>query len=252
MFQVTTVHLSTDGARAAAAFGTVERGALAGDALQDLLENFRFVDGVENHESDPQVIVGARSGRFIVRTGRQKLFLYNARDPLAPYTELTAAEIVACLQRPAVTQAPFPGTEEPLTPPAPKARHRGIAAMILVLGIALNGYTVYSSRYTESVNELPAVTLITDPSELITRQHDVVGTFATGAQKGDRVIEVARDGSIKFSEIDSPKGLGNGSDTYQLGRLENRLCLITRGNGVVNVVNIETMMYYGDTYRRTK
>jgi hypothetical protein len=251
MLLVTTVHLAPDGSRAGVSFGTVEHGDVAPAALVSLLDNFRHIDGIQNHEAEPHVSIVVRSGRYLVRTGQKNLFLYDARDSLAPYTQLTAAEIVAHLQRAPATTAPFGEPGEAPAIPTPRAKHRGVAATILTLGLALNGYTVYSALYTESVHRLPAITLLTDPAELAMRQHDVVGTFATGTQPGDRILTIS-PGAIQFSQVGAPAGMGDGVDSYRLGRHDNRLCLLTAGSGVVDFVNIETMRYYGDTYRRTK
>lgn len=248
---VTTVHLSPDAARAGVDFGTVERGEMSPEALVSLLENFRFIDGVQNHVAEPHFVVVTRSGRYVVRTGLKNLFLYDARDTLAPYAQLPAIEIVAHLQRAPATRAPFADAEAEPVPRAPRPKHRGIAATILTLGVALNGFTVYSAFYTESVHRPPITTLLTDPAELAMRQRDVIGTFATGAQKGDRVITVTAD-RIQFSEIGAPGSIGESTDTYRLGRHDNRLCLTTPGSGIVDVVNIDSVIYYGDTYRRTK
>lgn len=248
---VTTVNLSPDGARAGKDYGTVEHGEMPLEALISLLENFRFVDGVQNHVAEPHFVIVTRSGRHVVRTGLKNLFLYDARDSLAPYAQLTVAEIVAHLQRAPATRAPFAEAEEPSAPRAAGSKHRGIAAMILTLGVALNGFTVYSAFYSESVHRPPMTTLLSDPAELAMRQRDVIGTFATGAQKGDRVITVAAD-RIQFSKIGASGSLGESTDTYRLGRHNNRLCLTTPGSGIVDVVNIDNVLYYGDSYRRTR
>ena len=139
-------------------------------------------------------------------------------------------------------------------PPTPSsgAPHRGIAVAILVAGLALNGYTLHSVFYVENVNARPDVTLITDAAELRMRQHDVIGTFATGGQPGDRVIAVSPDGRVAFSELGSRNGVADNSDTYRIGRRAGKLCLTTTDSGIIDARNIDTLVYYRDTYRRTK
>ena len=70
------------------------------------------------------------------------------------------------------------------TLPAPAAPHRGIAIAMLVVGVALNGYTLFSVFYTESVNKKPGVTLITSKTEHDRRLHAVVGTYPDGHGTG--------------------------------------------------------------------
>lgn len=250
MFNVTTVHLSSDTTRADAALDASDLGTLSPEEFTALLVRFSQLDISLDHESDPHLIVTAVAGRFLVRTGRGKLFLYNARDITEPYSELTPEEIVAQLDR-KLTTPPFASAETDDDAPKP-APHYGIAFAILVAGLALNGYTLYSVFYTESVNETPAVILLTDPAELAAREREAIGSYATGSQPGDRVITVTADGKIRFFELGVKDGITNNTDTFKVGRHDKKFCLITSESGVVDVVNPDTLLYYRDTYRRTK
>jgi hypothetical protein len=247
MFKVTTVNLSTDATTAGPTYGENHSGDLSATQLMSLLERFRAIPAMQNAEADPHLLIAASAGRFLVRTGQGKLLLYNARDTTEPYVELTADQIVAQLER-VPTGAPF---AEETPPPVAPAPHRGIAAAILIAGLALNGYTLYSAFYSESVNQKTVITLLTEPAELAARQHDVVGNYATGAQPGDRVIVVGADGRVTFSVIgDARSSSSNSDDTYRLGRRETKLCLATVESGVIDILNIDTLVYYRDTYKR--
>jgi hypothetical protein len=252
MFQVATISLSADARQANAALGTTPLGEVSRADLFALLERFRQIDAVQNIEAEPHFSINAPAGKFLVRTGQGKLFLYNARDSSAPYAELTTAEIITQLETSSSSRAPF--SEHIPSPPAspPRAPHRGIAAAILVTGFALNGYTLYSVFYVEEVNSRPDVTLITDAAELKMRRHDVVGVFATGGKPGDRTIEISPDGRVKFSELGLRTGAAETTDTYRVGRHAGKLCLATTDSGTIDVLNIDALIYYRDTYRRTK
>ncbi len=251
MFLVTTVNLAPDTRRAAADQGTTDLGELSPDEFAALLERLRTIDPVQNHECDPHVIVVARAGKFVVRTSQGRLLLYNARDNTIPYAELSPGEIVAHLDRSISTATPF--SAPAAVPPAPVSTpSRGIAVAILVAGLALNGYTLYSVFYTESVNQPPAVTLLTDATERAARLHDAVGTFATGNQPGDRAIEITADGRIRFIELGNHSPTGDTTDTFRIGRHDHKLCLATAESGVVDVLNIDSLVYFRDTYHRTK
>ncbi len=251
MFTVTTVNLSSDTAVADAAFGPSDLGALSTEEFVALAERFSRIHAAQNLEADPHLLVTAPAGRFLIRTGQGKLFLYNARDTTQPYSEHLPAEIVALLDR-QLTTPPFAFTEAVAAAQPKAAPHYGIAFAILVAGLALNAYTLYSVFYTESVNETPVVVLLVDPAELTSRGREVVGSYATGSQPGDRVITVTADGKIKFFEIGSKDGFTNNTDTFKLGRHEKKFCLLTTESGVVDIVNPDTFVYYRDTYRRTK
>jgi hypothetical protein len=249
MFTVTSVHLSSDTTVVDPTLGHAELGSLSEEEFIALLYRFRALDAGPHPDADPHLLVSARAGRFIIRTGRGKLSLYNARDTTEPYAELTPAEIVTQIDR-QLTSPPF----EFITaqaPAKPTPRY-GIAFAILLAGLGLNAYTLYSVFYTATVVEKPAITLLTDPAELATRSREVVGTFATGAQSGDRVITVHADGTLSFSEIGLRTGLPPNTDSYRLGRHDKKLCLLTTESGVVDIAGVDTLVYYRDTYRRTR
>jgi hypothetical protein len=80
----------------------------------------------------------------------------------------------------------------------------------------------------------------------------IASTFATGTQPGDRVITITADGKIKFVEVGLKDGFANNTDTFRLGRHDKKLCLLTIDSGVVDIVNPDILIYYRDTYRRTR
>lgn len=251
-FRVSTVHLSPEATRADPTQGTIELGELSDDALVALLERLRVLDAAAVVDAEPEVVITSRAGRFIVRAGRQKLFLYEARAHAQPYAELTATEIVTQLERMPV--APLPTADGELSAPVPSAHraapHRGIAATILIAGLALNGYTLYSVFYTESVNEAPVVTLLTEPADIATRTQMVVGTYATGEKTGDRTIIIQGDGQVRFTQLGSSNVVLNNRDTYHIGRKGERFALATAESGVIEVFDPDTLIYYRDIYKR--
>jgi hypothetical protein len=262
MYHVTTVCLSPDVTRFDPAIEPTALGELSGPDVVVLLERLRTLPVEETAEVEPHLIIVGRAGKFHVRAGNQRLFLYNARDTIEPYAELSAIEILTQLDRTEVTAPPFAfsgGTAVPATVAAADAAarpaaapHRGIAAAILVAGLLLNGYTLYSVVYVDSVNHKPDVTLITNPGEAAAREKEILGTFATGNQKGDRVITIMPGRRVKFSEVGKTGALSESADVFEVARRGSRLCLNTRDSGAIDVLNLETVVYYRDTYRRTR
>lgn len=257
MFQVTTVNLSSDTLSASPNLGSADLGDLSVEEMTALLERFSQLDPQQNEDAEPHLLVTARAGRFVIRTDQGKLFLRNARDVSEPFaSQLPIPELIAYIDR-ELTSPPFAvtsGSGNPLSAAAnAKATpHTGIAVAILAAGLSLNGYTLFSVFYRQSVNEKTAVTLLTDQAELNAQKQSVVGTYATGNQAGDRIIVVGNDGKVSFSEIGGAGSLNEGSDSYQIGRHDRRLCLSTVGSGIVDILNIDTLIYFRDTYRRTK
>jgi hypothetical protein len=249
MFNLTLVNLSTEDLSPGAGFGSNAAGEIDQDQLIALLELFRTIESMQVLEADPHLIVESRNGKYLIRTGQGKLFLYDARDSAKPYAELTAAEIARLL-----SAAPVAPQEEAAPLPAAPARtpHRGIAIAMLAAGLCLNGYTLYSVFYIDDVNQKPAIVLITDPAELATRQNTVVGRYSTGGEAGDRFIVVGRDGGVNFGKVGGKSQRLESNDTYRIGRHEDQLCLTTPDSGVIDVTGPNTLVYYRDIYRRMK
>ena len=251
MFTVTTVNLSADPSAADCRVGPSELGVLTPDEFRSLLDRLSGIESAQPDGADPHLVVTSAAGRFIIRTGQGKLFLYNARNTTEPSSPLSPEELVTQLD-PQITQAPF--AFPPATPTKkPKgASHYAIVFSLVFAGLALNGYTLYSVFNIESVAQPPAVVVLTDLNERTTRGRDAIGSYATGSRPGDRVITVTPDGKIRFSARGSPDAISINTDTFRLGRHDKRLCLLTAESGVVDFVNPDTLLYYGDTYRRSK
>lgn len=144
---------------------------------------------------------------------------------------------------------------DPTPSPATPTRSRRAwlpPALTLLLGLVavlLFAYAATLFRRTESVHESVPAVPITDAAELAARQRDVIGTFATGTAPAERVITVRADGRIEFGEAGGGHSF---SDTYQLMRRGKAFCLVTPASGVVDVINIDTLSYSRDTYRRPR
>jgi hypothetical protein len=249
MYRVSTTHLGPDGRRASDANESVDRGDMSAAEFTTLLDAFCEIDPVENEEYDPSIVAAGRGAKLIVRTSRGRLQVYDIRDHSAPAVETTVAGLLERLDRMPETRSPF-GELEP-EQPAPTAPHRGIAFAMLVVGLALNGYILYSVFYVESVNKKPEVTLITDADEMKTREAAVAGVYATGNRTGDRIIEVVASGQVRFYEIGAKGPINDTRDTYRFGRHDGLLCLSTAESGVVDLVG-DTLVYYRDVYQRRR
>ncbi len=249
MFNVTLLNLSADARVASPRFGSRALGEIGEPAFVGLLESFSLLPTLQVHESEPEITVETNLGKYIVRTGQGKLFLYDARDNAAPYAELTATEIAQQISgaAPAESAVVAPEASAPNRTP-----HRGIAIGMLAAGLCLNGYTLYSVFYIDDVNQKPAVKVITDTTELSARQAAVVGRYATGNEAGDRYIIVGADGRVRFGEISTGRTRPESGDTYRIGRYEEQLCLTTPDSGVIDITGLNTLVYYRDIYRRTK
>ena len=246
MYRVTTSRLGPDARRVSPGTESLDRGELSATELTVLLDAFAEIDPVDNEEHDPHIVVSGRSAKLIIRTSRGRLQVYDVRDHAAPGIEMTVPRIIERLDFVGETTSPFAPREEQ---PAPTAPHRGIAFAMLLVGLVLNGYILYSVFYVESVNKKPEVKLITDSDELKARQASVVGTYATGNKTGDRVIEVLAGGQVRFYEVGLKGPINESRDTYNLGRHDGVVCLSTAESGVVDLSG-DNLVYYKDVYLR--
>jgi len=248
MYRVTTSHLGPDARRIRMGAEDIDRGEISASDLTVLLDGFMEIDPSDNEEHDPHITVSGRGAKLIIRTSRGRLQVYDVRDHAAPAVVMTVAEVLQRLDRVFESAPPHSKGDGQ---PAPTAPHRGIAFAMLVVGLALNGYILYSVFYVESVNKKPEVTLISDADELKTRQASVVGIYATGSKTGDRVIEVDSTGHVRFYENGLKGPINDSKDTYQIGRHDGTICLSTVESGVVDLVG-DTLVYYKDVYQKRR
>ena len=247
-FNLTTVNLTADLRTARADLGACDFGERDDAQVFAMLEIFRQIDPVQNHAAEPQIVIESPNGKFLVRTGQGKLYLYNARDTTEPYVELNSSEILREILRPPPSSEEAAGAASAAA--ARRTPHKGIAISILAAGLLLNGYTLYSVFYIDDINEKPAIKLVTDNKEASSLQSAVAGRYATGSDPGDRAIDVGADGRVRFLKRVAGGEKPDGDDTYRVGRHDSQLCLTTRDSGVIDIQNSDTIVYYRDTYRR--
>jgi hypothetical protein len=248
MLDVTTVNLSPDASVAIPDLGSQNLGSRNAPELEKLLNNFRSLDPIQNHDADPKIVIQTSSAKWIVRTGSGKLFLYNVRNSGDASAELDAAGIVKAL-----LGVPNAG-EDPATiwPTATKTPHRAMAICILASGVLLNAYTIRSVFQGEKIRQTPPITLVTDARELTALQQSASGRYATGDAPGDRAIEVVPAGRVRFFKLTPSGDRIESEDAYHVGRVGSKVFLTTADSGLIEITNIESIIYYRDVYRRTK
>jgi hypothetical protein len=130
-------------------------------------------------------------------------------------------------------------------------RSHFLAAACLAASAALATHTLRTARETDDVRARPAVPPLADASEAARRTRELAGTYATGSRPGDRILTLRDDGRVEFAEI----GRADGRPLFpatpftpgQQGR--TRFLVLPEGEPI-EVVNLDTLRYYRDTYRR--
>lgn len=268
MFHVTVVNLSRTARTPIEGGGPTDLGNLSATELIALLEGFIEVDPVENMKAEPEVRVQNRRNRFIVRTGQKKLFLQDARNLAEPAYVLTAAEIIAELDGSAEakrTAPPFPTAqraEEPAAfgdtgsgiplPPRPPERAPSFPWIPLLLVLLLGGYMGYTQWTSRAGADSAAPTLAPLPTaERLAEDAALTGVYMTGPEPGQHGLVILGDGKLKLFRVNAQAAPGVVYGTYQIGRLDGKLCLATDQPGrLIKVIDRQSLEYSGESYQR--
>ena len=251
MFKVTTTNLSEDLSSAHRDHGSREIGLVPGNRLHEILDAFSRIDPVQNHEAAPQIAIATDAGRFMVRTSETRLFLYDLDNASAGASEHTADEIVTLLG-PVTAE---PGVGEDQQPPARRLRRiqPWIALAMLVVGLALNGFTLYSAFYIDNVNVPPPLAPIANKTEFARIRNNLVGTFTTGSRPGDRGIVIRPDGTASLVLYGAQATVSSQIPcSYTLGRRDKKLYINLSPRGLIEVSNPDLLTLFGDTYNRAR
>jgi len=266
MFHVTVVNLSRTARTPIEGGGPTDLGNLSASELIALLEGFIEIDPVENMKAEPEVRVQNRRNRFIVRTGQRKLFLQDARNLAEPAYVLTASEIIAELDGSAEakrTAAPFPAArqaEEPATsgdtgsgialPPRPPEREPAFPWIPLLLVLLLGGYIGYTPWTGRTGGAAPALAPLTT-AERLAEDAALTGVYLTGPEPGQHGLVILGDGKLKLFRVNAQAAPGVVYGTYQIGRLDGKLCLATDQPGrLIKVIDRQSLEYSGESYQR--
>jgi hypothetical protein len=256
MLRVIAYRLSQDLRRAGTDFQEYDLGSLSPEQLSHLLEVFRHLDPVQNLEAEPYLSVSAPAGRFSLRTEGGRILLADEINTSLGSNEVAIPILLEILTR-QPTGAPFLVQSDPVLEgmEGRKTRpmHQIIAGVMLLLGLGLNGYTVYSAFYVDDINLSPPLTLVTDPRAAAEKRDALAGSYATGSMAGDRIILISADGTLRLQEIGSKGGIRRETlHKFSIGTRDQKLYLGLKPRGQIEVGNRDTLVLYGDSYRRTQ
>jgi len=107
-FRVATREVSLDFSTVGPDQSPNELGAMSDAAFRTLLEKFAGIPPVKLIDGDPQLVVSAKRGRFILLPSNGKLLLRPANDPQQPYVKFAPGDVPGFLDatdQPAQVQA---------------------------------------------------------------------------------------------------------------------------------------------------
>ena len=261
MYNVILVNLAAD-ARSVAAHSHVEQRDVGPDALRALLGNFCEIDPIENAAGDTEIRVQVRRESYLIRTEQKKLILYDTRNREIPGQIFTVEQVMyeldgsaAAARNQAIMLARAeagPGETAPVgsvvAPPA--APGRSYFAVLLVVAGALLGAIIYLAAPFATAG-LPAGFAAVEPAELAGLQASLTGVYLTGNEPGQHGIVVTGPGELKLFELGTVEAPRVIYASYELGRVDAKLCLATdQPGGVIEVTAEGALLYCGEVYQR--
>ncbi len=274
-YHVTLINLSAD-AQSVVEDTKLDRRGVADDEMRRLLETFCTIDPVANATTEPEVRVLVRAESYLIRTGQNKLLLYDARNHEAPGEILTVDQVMAELDGSALAawaasipeqtvtpeEASSPILSSPTAPtdndsfPVPVLRPpdppqsvpRLIALLALVIGLA---GTIFYLRFAGLDNATPAGFNRVAATEAAELQESFAGTYLTGPQPGQHGIALTAGGEVRIFELRAVEAPRVIHATGTWGRIGPALAVATdQPGGLITAPNPETLVYCGETYRR--
>lgn len=254
MYRVITYNLSEDMAYASPDFGQHEMGDLSLEDLTNVLLVLNQIDPVQNNEGEPFLTVSCGLEKITVRTMGGRLFIFNTRTPEAGSVEASIEEIIRQLDPANHHHHPEADTEGLDEPKRKRFTSNQIITIgMLVVGLALNGYTVYSALYIDDVRKEPSVNLTQDQAEAQRTREVMSGSYFTGHDQGDRSIIIYADGSLLLQELGRKSAVRKETIlSYSPGKRGTLSVLKLKPRGQIEILNRDTLRLYGDTYRRAQ
>lgn len=261
LYHVILINLAPD-ARSFAALSHIERREVGTEELELLLRNFCEVDPMENTSADAEIRVQVRRESYLLRTEQKKLILYDVHRRDLPAQVFSVEEVMAELDgsaaatrnqsvKEARAEIESGGSTLPLLPPAPPAvasKPRLIAlavtAVVLLAGIVFLAGPSGRDGRPEGFVQL-------EPAERVGLEARLNGVYLTGNEPGQHGIVVAGPRELKLFELGAVEAPRVVYVSYQLGRMDGKLCLATdQPGGVIEMTANGNLAYCGETYQR--
>lgn len=261
LFHVSLINLAPD-ARSFAALSHIERRDVTSEDLLLLLRNFCEVDPVENTSAEAEIRVQVRRESYLLRTEQKKLILYDVHRRDLPAQIFTLEEVMAELDgtaaatrnqsvqqaraelEPVGSALPLPEPAPPAVASKPRVITLAVAAVVLLAGIVFLAGPFGRDGRPEGFVPL-------EPAERGALEGKLTGVYLTGNEPGQHGIVVTGPRELKLFELGAVEAPRVVYVTYQLGRINGKLCLATdQPGGVIEMAATGNLAYCGETYQR--
>ncbi|MBC7367204.1 MAG: hypothetical protein H7343_10410 [Undibacterium sp.] len=152
---------------------------------------------------------------------------------------------------------PQPGTESnsPFPSAATEAETRGLPRWAKISGLALlivafNATTVWLVFFQSAASPVPKSEAIAEfeTGALLAK---AAGEYETGVQEGDRRLIIEPSGTLRVAKYGPERAiLQEAIKTARGGSVNGRVMLITSDPATVEIKDVNTVVYFGTTYRR--
>jgi len=247
-FHVSLHHLAPDATRADAKLPDVEFARLSAKKLGALLEAFATLAPQVRYPAAPSLRVRGEHGDFLVQVnaGQVRVTSWSTQ---ANTENLTPDRILALIMGADVADGRG-------------ARADGIfgrlprAGKIAVLAVAIVGSNILTAWFvTRPPPRLPVAVLPEyrplEPEPGQRALADYAGDYETGRAPGDRQLMIAKDGTLRWRQL-GPDGkiADDVALAAQPAQSHGRAVLVASNQGMIELKDPVTLVYFGDTYRR--
>lgn len=249
-FQVTLRHLAPDVTKASYEFPESTLADVTSDQLRQLLVALANLAPKVEYPAVPELRITAADGQFLVQV-KDRHVRFSSWSTRAGNADPSPGEIMATITGTEVAEGAGAGAAE-LVSALRRPRRRGLAIGLLAAAIlASNGITAWMLTRPPA-DMLPEYRLL-DPDAAKRLLIDAAGTYETGAAQGDRRLRLERDGRVRWEKFGDNRTIEEGSDlTSQAAQSAGHPALLTSARALIEIKDSSTLVYYGDTYRRTR
>ena len=257
MYNVILVNLAPD-ARSFAALSHLERRDVGPEDLLVLLRNFCDVDPIENTTADAEIRVQVRRESYLLRTEQKKLILYDALRRDLPAQIFTVEEVMAELDGTATatrTQSIREARAEAEPVVVPERAPSAAPSKLRLIALAATAVILLAAIITLAgpfgADGHPPGFVRVEPAERAGLEAKLTGVYLTGNEPGQHGIVVTGPGELKLFELGTVEAPRVVYVSYQLGRVDAKLCLATdQPGGLIEVLADGNLAYGGESYQR--
>lgn len=231
-------------------------GEITAEALTELLEKFAAIDPVRLVESDPEILLSGRRGRFTVRSNQGILNVQATGDATAAFQAIPATAIAEWLDQAEGTPlsaGSADSVKEEAVITDPGSSRQGLVTVLLILSFIVVGASAYFTYQPAAIDNPKDYTAITDLGELASIDQQARGRFLN--VDGTVELRIEADRRIVLLESDGSDDAARDETTTSytpMTDVSGATILFTPDIGIIIVNGPNSLGYNADIYTRAK